>query len=95
VVEKEYPLSWAVEAKAIYALFLVPSFVGMVLAARHWRESSLLHANVLVNLLTAAIFYGCTRFVIPMLPALVIFAALALVHWGSKIGVLIRRRAGA
>jgi hypothetical protein len=95
VVEKEYPLSWALEAKVIYALFLLPSFVGMALAARNWRESSLLYANVLVNVLTAAIFYGCTRFAIPMFPALVIFAALALVRLAEKMAVLLQGRSPA
>jgi len=77
-VDKEYPLPWGDVMKLLYGIFLLIALAGMILSASQWRDSSLLYANVSITMLTAVIFYGCTRFSLPMQPALAVFSAIPI-----------------
>ena len=92
-VDKEYPVRWAGIAKVLYAIFLVFALIGVIFSTLQWRDSFLLYANILITLFTTAIFYGCTRFSLPMQPALVIFAGLSIVRLtASLVGKIARQQ---
>jgi hypothetical protein len=76
---------------AAYALFLVCAAVGAVRTLRIWREGRLLHAVCAYFVLIALLFYGCTRFALPIAPCLCLFAADGA-YWALGVFSPQRRR---
>lgn len=55
------------------------AMLGLAVTARHWRKLAPLHALVGVYLATCMIFFVLSRYRIPVVPVLIIFAAAACV----------------
>ena len=68
-----------------HMLFLVTAAAGVVLAVRQWRRCFLLLALVIFTNVTALLFSGGTRYTIPMIPSLTLFASVALVTVGAHV----------
>lgn len=62
--------------RLLYALFLIASASGLVLSLRDWRQYYLFYTPILGVFLSTVIFYGDTRFTLPAVPSLVLFASL-------------------
>ncbi len=77
--ESDYPLPAAELVKAIYTVFLVLALAGALHERRRWRRLAIFYALVVYVVLGAVVFYGDVRYTLPMVPALVAFASLALV----------------
>ncbi|MBN1956496.1 MAG: glycosyltransferase family 39 protein [Anaerolineae bacterium] len=76
--ERDYDLPLAGLVKGVYWAFLLAVLVGMLLTLPRWRELILLYALILRVLIGTVLFYGDARYTLPMVPAWVIFAAVAL-----------------
>ncbi len=67
------------------ALFQIGVFgaavVGLVLSRPRWRTVSLLISLIVFTNITTLVFSGATRYTVPMVPSIVLFAAFALVHF--------------
>jgi 4-amino-4-deoxy-L-arabinose transferase-like glycosyltransferase len=61
-----------------YSVFLILVLYGSFAALRSWRVIFPLYAMPVFASLNAAIFFGGTRYAIPMAPALIIFAAVGI-----------------
>lgn len=55
------------------------AMLGLILTARHWRKLAPFYALVVVYLATSLIFFALSRYRIPAVPVLIIFAAAACV----------------
>jgi hypothetical protein len=66
-----------------HVLFLTAAAAGALLVIRHWRRCFLLLALIIFTNVTALLFSGGTRYTIPMIPSLALFAAVALVTVGA------------
>jgi len=56
----------------------VTALAGCLLAAPRWREFAILFLLVVFTNVTTLLFSGGTRYSLPMIPALVVFAAVAV-----------------
>ncbi len=83
-VDVDYSVPWSVAAKILYGLFLLLAAIGMLQALSQWRASLLLYSSILLTVSTSAIFYGCTRFSLPMQPSVVIFCSLPIARLLSR-----------
>ena len=91
-VDREYALPFSAAIKLGYALFLGLAAVGMIMSLARWRDAWLLYASLGTTVLTAIVFYGCTRFSLPMQPALALFAALPTARLlGQRVGPAARQ----
>jgi 4-amino-4-deoxy-L-arabinose transferase-like glycosyltransferase len=79
-VDREYVLPFSAAIKWGYALFVGLAAAGIVMSLQRWRDASLLYVSMAATVLTTVVFYGCTRFSLPMQPALALFAALPVVR---------------
>jgi len=61
------------------------SLVGLALGLRRWREHAVLYLFVASTLGTMLLFYVLSRFRIHLVPALIPFAALAVVRFGEGL----------
>jgi 4-amino-4-deoxy-L-arabinose transferase-like glycosyltransferase len=59
-------------------VFLVTALAGSVLAAPRWREVAILFLLIAFTNVSTLLFSGGTRYSLPMIPALIIFAAMAV-----------------
>jgi 4-amino-4-deoxy-L-arabinose transferase-like glycosyltransferase len=79
--ETDYPLpppaGWLV--RVLYGAFLITALAGALLALRRWRSVFLFYMPMVSVLASAVVFYGDTRYTLPMVPSLLIFASFALV----------------
>ncbi len=84
--ETDYPVPWAVGflVRGLYGAFLVTALGGAILALRHWRAVFLFYVPILSVLASAVVFYGDTRYTLPMVPSLLIFAALAITSTAER-----------
>ena len=64
--------------------FLVTALAGGLLAASRWREFAILFLLIAFTNLTTLLFSGGTRYSLPMIPALVVFAAVAVTAAASR-----------
>ncbi|MDP6980926.1 MAG: glycosyltransferase family 39 protein [Myxococcota bacterium] len=72
--------SWVLRLPLVSFGFIAPlAVLGMVLAASRYRELWPLYGVVAVALATGLIFFVLSRYRVPAVPALIIFAAAALV----------------
>jgi 4-amino-4-deoxy-L-arabinose transferase-like glycosyltransferase len=76
----EYPLPYATFVKAVYLLYLCLAAYGATKLGPHWRLSAILYFPLICFVLTGLIYYGGTRYALPMAPFLVILAAVGVVH---------------
>jgi len=83
--ESDYPIPAAGLVKATYTGFLALALAGAVCQLRRWRRLAVLYALVLYVVLGAVVFYGDVRYTLPMVPALVAFASLALVSLCDRL----------
>ena len=60
------------------AVFLVTAFAGALLTAPRWREFAILFLLAAFTNVTTLLFSGGTRYSLPMIPALIVFAAVAV-----------------
>lgn len=77
--EDDYPLPAARLVKAIYAGFLALALAGALSQWRRWRWVAIFYTLMVYVVLGAVLFYGDVRYTLPMVPALVAFASMALV----------------
>ncbi len=83
--ERDYPLPGAGLLKAIYTGFLVLALAGALRWRRRWRDMAIFYALMVHVVLGAVLFYGDLRYTLPMVPALVAFASLALVSLSDHL----------
>ncbi len=76
--EAPYPLPFARVVYGIYWAFLALAVYGWVRSLSNWREAGILYVPMVAVLCNVVLFYGDTRYSLPMVPSLVIFAAKAL-----------------
>jgi 4-amino-4-deoxy-L-arabinose transferase-like glycosyltransferase len=78
--ETDYPLPTALDClvRGLYGAFLITAFGGALLGLRRWRALFPFYIPILSVLASAVVFYGDTRYTLPMVPSLLIFAALAV-----------------
>jgi 4-amino-4-deoxy-L-arabinose transferase-like glycosyltransferase len=76
---QDYPLPGAPVVYIVYRVFLIVSLGGMILGLKKLRAIGYLYIPVIGVLLSTFIYYGHTRFTLPMAPSLVVFSALAIV----------------
>jgi 4-amino-4-deoxy-L-arabinose transferase-like glycosyltransferase len=67
-----------VAADLAQAAFLLTALAGGLLAAPRWREFAILFLLVVFTNVTTLLFSGGTRYSLPMIPALIVFAAAAV-----------------
>jgi 4-amino-4-deoxy-L-arabinose transferase-like glycosyltransferase len=84
--EEDYPLPLAGVVEGVYSVFLGLAGVGLLRTLPRWREVFLLHMLILRVLVGTILFYGDARYTLPMVPALVILAAVALTWIWRKAG---------
>ncbi len=78
-LEAPYPLPFAGWVYLLYGLFLTCAFWGIARSLNNWRAFSVLYIPILGVLLSTVLFYGDTRYSLPMVPSLILFAAEAIV----------------
>jgi 4-amino-4-deoxy-L-arabinose transferase-like glycosyltransferase len=78
-LEAPYPLPFAGWVYLLYGLFLTCAFWGIARSLNNWRAFSVLYIPILGVLLSTVLFYGDTRYSLPMVPSLILFAAKAIV----------------
>ncbi len=72
-----------------HLLFLVSAAAGILLTIRQWRRFSLLLSLIIFTNVLAMLFVGGTRYTIPMIPSLALFASVALTtSWAHLLQVL-------
>jgi hypothetical protein len=76
----EYPLPYATFVKAAYLLYLCLASFGATRLGPYWRRSAILYFPIICFVVTGLIFYGATRYALPMAPFLVILAAVGVVR---------------
>ena len=78
--ETDYPLPPAIGyvVRGLYGAFLITALCGALLALRRWRDVFLFYVPMLSVLASAVVFYGDTRYTLPMVPSLLIFASFAV-----------------
>jgi 4-amino-4-deoxy-L-arabinose transferase-like glycosyltransferase len=74
----DYPLPGSHLVRAGYVLFLLLAAVGLIRSLPHWRETSVVYLPILQVVTACLVFYGDTRYSLPMQPSLVILAAFGL-----------------
>jgi len=78
--ENDYPLPFATMIRLLYWAFFGCAITGAVLQLRFWRKCFVLYIPVSAVLLSTLLFYGDTRFGLPMVPSLLLFASVAVVR---------------
>jgi 4-amino-4-deoxy-L-arabinose transferase-like glycosyltransferase len=68
-----------------YGILAVLGILGMILARHHLRRAFLLYAAVFVYLLSVLIFFAASRYRLPAVPFLTIFAAYGLLSMGNLV----------
>jgi 4-amino-4-deoxy-L-arabinose transferase-like glycosyltransferase len=76
----EYPLPYATFVKAAYLSYLCLAAYGATRLGPSWRPSAILYFPIICFVVTGLIFYGATRYALPMAPFLVILAAVGVVR---------------
>ena len=61
-----------------YRAFLVSALCGMIIGIQYIRRIGYLYAPVIGVLLSAFIFYGDTRYTLPMVPSLIVFSVVSI-----------------
>jgi 4-amino-4-deoxy-L-arabinose transferase-like glycosyltransferase len=69
--------------RTVYGGFLLLALAGFVLSLRRWRDYALLYVPIGGVIVSTLLFYGDARYTLPAVPAVLIFAALAL-HAGFQ-----------
>lgn len=62
----------------IYTAFLLIALLGAIKASPQWKRTGFLYTPIAGVLVSAGLYYGDARYTLPMVPSLVIFAALAI-----------------
>jgi 4-amino-4-deoxy-L-arabinose transferase-like glycosyltransferase len=85
--EAEYPLPYPLgqAVKAIYGIFLLAAFCGIVVSREQEGEVAILLLPILQVVVAALVWYGDTRYSLPMQPSLVAFAAVAVTKCAEKL----------
>jgi len=85
--ETDYPLPPAAGClvRGLYGAFLATALGGALLALRRWRAIFLFYVPMLSVLASAVLFYGDTRYTLPMVPSLLIFAGFAVSSAGERL----------
>lgn len=83
--KQDYHILGAPLIYLVYSTYLLIAITGMVIGLKVWRKIGFLYAPILGVLLSAGLFYGDTRYTIPMSPSLVLFAALALDYYSHQV----------
>jgi len=83
--EQDYPLSLAGLVRGAYTAFLTLALMGALWSLPRWRQVAIFYALILRVLLGTVLFYGDARYTLPMVPALVIFASVALVRVHDRL----------
>ena len=85
--DTDYPLPPAVgcPVRALYGAFLATAFGGALLALRRWRAVFLFYIPMLSVLASTVVFYGDTRYTLPMVPSLLIFAGFGVRSAGERL----------
>lgn len=83
----EQGLEVPVAVQVFHTGFLLAALAGLCLTLRSWRTLSLLLAFIVFTHLTTLVFGGATRYTIPMIPSLTLFAAAAVARiWRAATG---------
>jgi hypothetical protein len=61
----------------VYTAFLLIALYGAIRAWPKWRQIGYLYAPIIGVIVSAGFFYGDVRYTLPMVPSLVVFAAIA------------------
>lgn len=75
---KDFAVPGEVIIRAGYSLFLIAAFAGLLVSLRQWRRYFLFYIPVLGVLISTVLFYGDARYLLPAVPSLLLFSALAL-----------------
>ncbi|MBN1886771.1 MAG: glycosyltransferase family 39 protein [Thermoflexales bacterium] len=84
--EQDYPLPYAWLVKGVYWAFLLLALGGAALSLPRWRELFVFYALIGRVLAGTIIFYGDVRYTLPMAPALLVFASIALMAAWARLG---------
>jgi 4-amino-4-deoxy-L-arabinose transferase-like glycosyltransferase len=72
--------------RGAYMLFLALVILGIVVLRTRWRTTGLLAIPMVAVLISTAIFYGDTRYTMPAIPSLLLWASVALVTlWDNVV----------
>lgn len=83
----EQGLEVPVAVQVFHTGFLLAALAGLCLTLRSWRTLSLLLVLIVFTNLTTLAFGGATRYTIPMIPSLTLFAAAAVARiWRAATG---------
>lgn len=61
-----------------YSLYLLTAFTGLLLSFRQWRRYVLFYIPIVGVLISTVLFYGDARYLLPAVPSLLLFSALAI-----------------
>lgn len=76
---KDFAVPGEVIIRAGYSPFLIATaFLGLLVSLRQWRRYFLFYIPVLGVLISTVLFYGDARYLLPAVPSLLLFSALAL-----------------
>jgi 4-amino-4-deoxy-L-arabinose transferase-like glycosyltransferase len=76
--QQDYPIPGAIFVYIIYRLFFILAFIGMIIGLKQIRMIGYLYVPVVGVFLSTILYYGDARYTLPMVPSLVLFAALSL-----------------
>lgn len=76
--KEDYKIPGAPLVYLLYYTYLLLALAGFVISLKRWREIGFLYAPIIGVFVSTGLFYGDTRYTIPMVPSLVFFTALAL-----------------
>ncbi len=77
-IREDFHIPGSVFVYAIYRIFLVTAVIGMAIGLKYFRKIGFLYGPIIGILISAFIYYGDTRYTIPMVPSLVIFSVICL-----------------
>jgi tetratricopeptide (TPR) repeat protein len=85
-IELSRPFSWVLRLPLITFGVMAPfALLGIGGTARSWRELLPLHAMIAVYLVTALAFFVLSRYRVPVVPLLLIFAAVGVVQAVERV----------
>jgi len=85
--ESDYPLPFAGVVRSLYWAFLACVAVGFAKSLTCWRRALILYIPIGGVLLSTLVFYGDTRYALPMIPSLLLFAAETISEGCKRIKI--------
>ncbi|MGQ9675837.1 MAG: ArnT family glycosyltransferase [Chloroflexota bacterium] len=86
----QFPSRLSLAANAVYLVFLCLCIRGVILSRRRQRHLLYGYLLVIVTIGTSLVFFGATRFQLPLAPVFAMLAAVGLTNWSWPTAGLFR-----